>query len=233
MATLLEGDAPALSAVASPSTSTGLDRVERGARTGPGDGTDGDAPAPGLTRLQKAQLAATWRASGLTVREIAKVLGISRSYASSLLLDPDGSKDRERKKKYAQPCENCGTLTNGSDGRKQHPLCGNCGHEHAAAVSRAVNTVWTAELIISRIQEWAELYGQPPAQADWCPTFCYRLNDPDRAQPYLDAGGYWPPHTVVYRRLPSWSAAIAAAGFTPRNPTGKGNPNRKQRRERP
>ena len=40
-------------------------------------------------------------------------MGISVSYASSLLTDPTGEIDRARKRKYLNRCPKCGTLTHG------------------------------------------------------------------------------------------------------------------------
>lgn len=54
-------------------------------------------------------------------REIAEHLGISISYASALVADPDGSLERERKARYAGTCEKCGGPTCGSDGRAKAP----------------------------------------------------------------------------------------------------------------
>lgn len=54
-------------------------------------------------------------------REIAERLGISRSYAASLVRDPDGTVERERKARYAGVCAECGGPTCGADGRGKAP----------------------------------------------------------------------------------------------------------------
>ena len=50
---------------------------------------------------------------GLTIPAIAREMGISTSYASGLLSDPTGEKDRARKRKYLNRCKTCGELTYG------------------------------------------------------------------------------------------------------------------------
>lgn len=234
MATLLEGDASALSAVVSPSTGAATGRGERGARRVGVAGTDGVAPAAPTSRLEKAAKAAGWYAEGWTQTQIAVELGISRSYAAALINDPDGSKDKQRKQRYAGVCVECGAPTSGSEGRVDNPRCGRCGSKAGAAKTAALYTVWTPDLIVQRIQEWAKIYGEPPACTDWNPEQARRMNDPTRAQRFHDANHYWPWFTQVINRFGSWNAAIEAAGFTPRHQGGHGNPNptRRQRRER-
>jgi len=73
---------------------------------------------PTTTRAQHAAEAQRLRDQGLLVREIAKRMGVPKeSTVGNWLSDPDGSKSRERKERYREPCERCGVLMNGSDGR--------------------------------------------------------------------------------------------------------------------
>lgn len=58
---------------------------------------------------------------GLTLPHIAHRLGVKRSYASLLINDPDGSKEKTRKASYGQPCAECGRQTSGSNGRDKAP----------------------------------------------------------------------------------------------------------------
>ena len=67
------------------------------------------------------------RQSGLTNKETASKLNISHSYVTTLISDPDGSKDRARKNSYRLPCPKCGTLMTGGDGRNRpRAMCTRC-----------------------------------------------------------------------------------------------------------
>lgn len=62
---------------------------------------------------------------------------------------------------------------------------------------------WTRERVIAAIQEWAREHGEPPRSLEW-----------RRATPAF-------PHDATVKRLfGSWNAAIAAAGFEPREQWG-------------
>lgn len=80
------------------------------------------------SRTELASRAAELRATGLVYREIAQELGISRSYASTLISDPDDAQARARKASYRRPCPECGTLMDGSNGRGPNAarLCAKC-----------------------------------------------------------------------------------------------------------
>lgn len=67
------------------------------------------------------------RAQGLTMREIGERLGRQRSTVAAWINDPDGSKQRERHKRYGGTCERCGARTTGCNGRAKAPkLCAEC-----------------------------------------------------------------------------------------------------------
>ncbi len=87
------------------------------------------------TRAARAEVALRLRAQGLTAREIGERLGISRSYASALFTDPEGEKYLRRRAGYGR-CEICGTPTNGSNGREEHPRC--AAHNRGAEIQRAL-----------------------------------------------------------------------------------------------
>src|SRR4051812_22570863 len=100
---------------------------------------------PTPERLALTADAARLRAQGLVVREVASRLGISRSYANLLLLDPDGSRDRRRKDGYGGVCESCGARTDGSNGRAKAPaVCARC-----AAADATLGAYWTPERLIA------------------------------------------------------------------------------------
>ena len=84
-------------------------------------------------REEMAREAGRLRAEGLSYQLIADRMGISRSYANDLVVDPDGSRGRARKARYGRPCRECGKMTDGSNGRKKAPeLCAAC-HRSATA----------------------------------------------------------------------------------------------------
>jgi hypothetical protein len=127
---------------------------------------------------------------GLTLAAIAREMGISVSYASSLLSDPSGEKDRARKRKYLKRCQTCGALCHGDYCRD---------HANTGKPSK-----WTREAVIEAIQEWEIEHGRPPT----CPEWSKRKGLP----------GWVPTVNIVYRIFGKggWNKAIKAAGFTPR-----------------
>lgn len=160
-------------------------------------------------RLALAEQAAKLRTRGLTQVKIAERLGISRSYVSELLRDPEGHLARERKDSYGGACIDCGARTNGNDGRNKTPeRCAACRAEYEFA-----GRMWTPEAIIAAIQRWAREHGgAPPRASDWA------RRPPDWA-PYLSQVYYQ--NKPGKRRNPFryWADAIEAAGF-PRPRTG-------------
>ena len=91
-------------------------------------------------------------------------------------------------------------------------------------------TVWTADILIARIQEWAALYGEPPASNDWNSWQArVALGDEARARRF-ENDDHWPWFTTVVQRFGSWNAAIRQAGFEPRAPHG-GDGNQEHRRD--
>lgn len=182
---------------------------------------------PGYRRQRLAREAADLRAAGLPAREIAEALGISRSYAAELIADPSGTKAKQRKQRYAQPCVDCGEPTSGGEGRREEPRCVPC----AAARAGLENMIWTPERVIAAIQEWVALYGDPPAIPDWSPYHARALHDEERARRWERADGRWPWYTVVFNRFGSWNEGLRAAGFEPRAPHGGGG-NQHRRRTR-
>jgi hypothetical protein len=97
---------------------------------------------------------------------------------------------RARKESYRQPCPDCGTLMDGSNGRSGAPrLCAKC--------NAAAQTIWTREAIL----ECLRCYPEVP-----------------RAQVWLDEGskGMRPSVVTIQERFGSWNAAWSAAGFKTR-----------------
>lgn len=127
-----------------------------------------------------------------------------------------------RSKRYGGACRDCGIPTSGSNGPgKAADRCVACTSAHAAETDS--RKYWTRERVIEAIQYWKELYGEPPASADWNSWHArHKLDDEERAARFERGSWRWPGHNIVIRRFGSWNKAIRAAGFTPRSPNGGG-----------
>lgn len=156
-----------------------------------------------MSRIELAEKVRVLREQGWLQREIAEELGISRSYTSSLCVDPSGALDRARKESYGGTCERCGARTTGSDGPLLAPkLCWHC----APTVQQRI---WTRQTVTDAIREWARRRGSPPTAEHWI----LRNVDPD--------GYVFPPRSAVYDSqngrvnppFDSWADAIETAGF--------------------
>ncbi len=76
---------------------------------------------------------------------------------------------------------------------------------------------WTRELIISKILEWNDRYGEPPCSADWNPSLARWRAQEWRAERYYD--GLWPSTNAAKRPFGgSFNAAVRAAGLEPHKP---------------
>jgi hypothetical protein len=170
-------------------------------------------------RTLRAREAAGLRRKGMAVAKIAVAMGLSRSYVSSLLNDPDGSGDKKRKEGYRLPCPICGTLMSGSDGYSAGPRhCQAC-----ATQEQTDNRFWTKEQIIHALREFTARTGRIPTASDvmcrngGAPSMTRRLSDKRVAEiasipkdlPIL------PNPLVVAREFGSWSNGIRALGFEP------------------
>jgi hypothetical protein len=166
------------------------------------------------------------RAEGLNGLALARRLGLSSSFVYDLINDPDGTSAKERKSRYAGVCVDCGAPTSGGEGRRDEPRC----HPCSARKSGVERTVWTREILIDRMREWAELYGEPPAIPDWNPWDARAMGDEARARRF-ETSDRWPTYMTVIRAFGSWNGGIVAAGFTPRAAHG-GDGNVRRRRSR-
>src|SRR5688500_11396748 len=78
-------------------------------------------------------------------------------------------------------------------------------------------TRWTRELIIEKIREWNDRYGEPPCSADWNPSLARWRAQEWRAERYRE--GVWPSTNAVKRPFGgSFDAAVRAAGLEPHRP---------------
>ena len=180
-----------------------------------------------VTRAEKARQAQALRDQGLLLREIAERMGAKLATVHAWIADPDGSKLRARKDSYRGTCRECGAPTSGHAGpSKAAELCASCN----GRLQGGKNRLWTQELVVARIREWNDIYGEPPAGPDWMPAKARAINDPERERRFLDAKGHWPNVVSVIRLFGTWNAAITAAGFTPRAPHGGGGNGQRQRK---
>jgi hypothetical protein len=151
-------------------------------------------------RTELAAEAARLYNLGLTQKQVARRMGISRSYAGVLLTDPDGTQQRVRRATYQGACERCGGVTksNGTSTPSRH--CRDCAREIATENKR-----WTRETVIAAIQRFALEHGRPPISTDWLKSRAAGRDE------------WAPPASVVFgpTRQPfrSWADAIEAAGF--------------------
>lgn len=161
-----------------------------------------------MTRAEKVAQAQRLRADGLKLREIGERMGVPLKTASAWLSDPDLSKQRARRERYAGRCVDCGNPTDGSGGPSQAPercLSCNSARRHAAARERH----------LTAIRLFAERYGRPPGAVDFSPNMARRIGHEWRARRWERDGDYtWTPD--VLNVFGSWNAAIEVAGFEPR-----------------
>jgi hypothetical protein len=151
-----------------------------------------------MSRAEMAGWANGLRASGWTWQQIQAECQISQSYLGSLLRDPDGAKDRRRKKCYGGVCIDCGGRTSYDTGGPAK-RCAPCRITwEQSEENRAARTIWTKQAIVAEIQRVGILLGRRPK--------CVEL------QPPLSA--LWYP--MVYRSFPSFNEALKAAGYEPR-----------------
>ncbi|MDX6644746.1 MAG: Homing endonuclease associated repeat [Miltoncostaeaceae bacterium] len=159
-------------------------------------------------RVELAARACALRARGLRLAEVADHLGVSPTYASDLVRDPDGALARARKRRNGGSCGDCGGVTDGSNGRAKAPgRCAACARRH-----RLENALWSRDRVILALLTFADERGRAP-----------NASEAGRACGL-------PSHGVVMRRFGSWRAALEAAGLPPpgragsrrREPVGAG-----------
>lgn len=163
-----------------------------------------------MTRAEHAAIAAGLKAQGLNGIQIAKRMGWSTSHAYALLSDPDGSHQRERRKKYRGVCRACGGATSHPSGTGPHEYCRACFQVHLEEMGRAY--------VLDAIHEWAEMFGEPPTAMDWNQSLCRHLDTPKAhlvIERYEASGREWPSAHTAQDRFGSFSNALRAAGFEP------------------
>lgn len=131
----------------------------------------------------------------LLMREIAERLGVPKPTVVRWLNPELEQRERvnARARKLSRRCPSCKSKMS-ADAR----LCVEC-HKRKQLAERP----WPREKVIEAIQAWAAKYGYAPVYNDWDAS---GPGHPARAS-ILDG-----PNPV----FPNWSAALRAAGFTPR-----------------
>lgn len=154
-----------------------------------------------MTRQQNARKARRLRNQGHTHKQIATQLGLSQSYVSTLLCDPTGSKDKQRKQSYGGTCQYCGARTDGSNGPRKAPrTCRTC-----KATQQHEQRYWTKQTIIDAIHRYAKTHGRPPTANEWLTN--------KNGQRHGRHGDGYPYAATVTREFGSWANAIEAAGY--------------------
>jgi HNH endonuclease len=144
-------------------------------------------------RAELAARACALRARGLRLAEVADLLGVSPTYASDLVRDPDGALARARKRRNGGCCLDCGGPTDGSNGRAKAPgRCAPCARRH-----RLEHAIWPRERVILALLTFAHERGRAPTAGE------------------AGRACGLPSHGVVMRRFGSWRAALEAAGLPP------------------
>lgn len=165
-------------------------------------------------RQTRAELVEEYRAlvrRGWTPLRIAEHYGKSYSAVGNLLADPDGSKQRARRRRYQGTCSECGAPTDGSNGRGKAP---SLYREHSAEAQRSAYLFWTRDRIIASIHEWVDEHGRRPVAADWL-----RAVEGSPGQyirnPRSEWVGKrrWPSVSCIQREFGSWANALEAAGL--------------------
>jgi hypothetical protein len=161
--------------------------------------------------------------AGKVTREIAEEMGIGRSRANALLIDPEGTDAWRRRHKRRGICRRCGGPTY-SGGAVELPT-------HCRRCDRALRGEKARGQIVRAIQDWANRYGAPPGAMDWNVPFAREKASRDRLNTILNRHNdrSWPVASGVQAVFGSWNAAIKAAGFEPTAPGQRIDPERWRR----
>jgi hypothetical protein len=170
-----------------------------------------------VTRAERYRQVRELRDKGLLQSVIADQLGVSRSYVSDLLADPDGSKQRARRDLYSQPCPECGEPMDGSNGLGQDApgRCKKCSNARGP-------DYWTQERIIEAFQGFFVEFGRSPTATEITarsPSGSVTLSATRKAE-VEQARWFVLPHPETVRKMfGSWAKGLAGARL-PASATG-------------
>jgi hypothetical protein len=113
-------------------------------------------------RRRAVALALHYReAEGLSIAEIAALLGRSPATVKAYFYDPTGEKARAVKARYVGVCRGCGAYTQPRNGKGgAYASCKAC---HPAAAERR----WTHKRGLDAMRQWRACYGRRPSSYDW------------------------------------------------------------------
>lgn len=84
-----------------------------------------------------------------------------------------------------------------------------------AAMARMTNATdglrWTPDLVIAKLREWTEMYGEPPTKSEWNPSKARSQGRPEIVGNFY--AGDWPHAQSVVNRFGSWNRGLIAAGL--------------------
>lgn len=149
------------------------------------------------------ELARALRAKGKDNSEVASILRVSPETVRSYFYDPDLSKLRARKARYAGVCVDCSGPTDGNLGRARAPLrCAGC-----ASLFAQAGRQWSADAILVALMRWTAEQGEPPRAWQW------RTRQVLAGLGLVDDPSEWPVTSTVQRVHGSWNLALSAAGL--------------------
>jgi hypothetical protein len=124
---------------------------------------------------------------GLSIAQIAALLGGSPATVKAYLYDPTGEKARAVKARYVGLCRGCGAYTQPRNGKGD--AYAYCKVRPPGAIQRRP----TRERVLAAMGEWRDRHGQLPSSYDWSRTHSPAWGE---AQERL-ANGKWPSASVV------------------------------------
>ena len=116
-------------------------------------------------RRRAAALARHYRdEEGLSIAEIARLLGRAPATIKAYLYDPTGEKARAVKARYVGVCRGCRAYTQPRNGKGDaYAYCKAC---HPGAIARR----WSREGVLDAMREWQVLFDRLPSSYDWSRT---------------------------------------------------------------
>ncbi len=154
-----------------------------------------------MSREDRVELAEDMRRKGKSLGQIAEALRLSKQTVRCYFADPHGDKLRERKRRYAGECIDCGRPTDGTAGKGRAPeRCSNC-----RQLFERERAGWTPELIESLALEWHGKFGRSPRASEWRTR--RRLGE------LVDDPLRFPLTATVQDVFGSWNLMLSSAGL--------------------